>query len=1026
MPTRNYQPVTPSGDPTNILSLVSPDISLPQVNFTAQVAVAEPENQFETLQRILVAGAGAATAALKYNENKIRNELAISAAIERQQEKEEREEYKKERKDNRDKALEKERQDAVLNSYDARITSALLSDNYEEAERLGNEFVGLYPTDVNPYMSTKALDQQVRIKNAKRAYDNMQDREEDITSAGARGFALSEVLGKIESLEAEFANPETRKKVMGLFTGEEQTLPQDMVTFFMGGANPAKIELLTEKDRIDLTTAILSRTSTLRTNIINERNNARRYARIEKRGMAAGEIALTLLDTPQETIGKLDNLFAFFSDLEDDKQSGFITQTQQNNLEKGLVASIAANAGRKTPVTGALSVADLIQDGIDDGSIPQIRGNQVKDALLRRAEQELIGEINKIVMEAASNESYTDQTSLYESSPQTNPAIDMMKRYGIIEVMEDGTTRTRAGYEKLAARLETFSQEWQRQEASYLKTGGIVGNVATIDHNFMIDDTVKGIDNALSQDVTLTPSDRTLAMTNVAIQQFNGFLAYAGDPVNREKYVVALKRVADKETAQLVTEAGTDVVTITVEGGTKFTVPTEVAQDPVFRDMVAMVAEPDKLATKLMDYYSKEVQPQSADMTGSANRSVWLYGTKLLLDRVMTGSQKSIADNPSAARSYSRLELADVAQTKAIDLKKKYKRLDNIQRAVAENETMQLVAASESVPPDWIGYLDESYFFAGASTAQLEQGYDLIRGSRGVVIDMNGNAVNFASVGTVQSEIYMSENNPIMYDTLVLADGLAVGTNKDPREFLPEAHRIATQRAAELQAAKGVAAKSALELVPQPEINYLTGKPMRDSTTMTGMRQETLRDAFNKTFNYDIPRVPFEYAGISNDPYFTMDIEDYNRMNTVFQGFRAKGYGDDAAVRASVAMMQRMGYKVIKNEGTEGPRIGLVFDPYNVIPPQEVKDSRDFKEWLGTKVSQSLGRDVSLLPNSGNTIIYPTTGDLTRPDSTVPFVILFRNGERAEFITNGINRNEFEQWKAKQTELLRARGEAGQ
>ena len=1025
MPTRNYSPVTPSGDPTNILSLISPDISLPQVNFTPQTAVAQPENQFETLQRILVAGAGAATAAMKYKENTIRNEMAIAAAVERQQNKDEQAEYKQERKDNRDKALEKEKQDAVLNSYDARITSALLSDNFEEAERLGNEFAGLYPTDANPYMSTKALDQQVRIKSARRAYDNMQDREVAVTSAGARGYALSEVLGKIESLEAQFSNPETRNQVMGLFTGEEETLPQDMVTFFMGSANPAKTELLTDEDRVDLTTAVLSRTSTLRTNIINERNNARRYARIEKRGMAAGEIALTLLDTPQQTIPKIDTLFALFTDLEEDKQSGFITQTQQNNLEKSLVASISANAGIKTPVTGALSVADLIQDGIDDGSIPVIRGNQVREALLRRAEQELVGEMNKVIMEASSNDAYTDQTSLYESSPQVNPAIEMMKRYGVLEVMDDGTTRTRAGYEKLAARLESFSQEWQRQETSYQKTGGIVGNVATIDHNFMIDDTVKGIDNALSLDNTLTSMDRTLAMTNVAIQQFNGFLAYSGDPINREKYTVALKRVADKETEQLVAEAGTDVVTVTVAGGTKFTVPTVVAQDPVFQDMVSMVADPDKLARKLMDYYSKEVQPQDASMTGTGNRSVWLYGTKLLLDRVMTDSQKSIADNPSAARSYSRLELADVAQTKAIDLKKKYKKLDNIQRSVAENETMQLVAASESVPPDWIGYIDESYFFAGASTVQLEQGYDLVRGSRGVVVDMNGNAVNFASVGTVQSEIYMSENNPIMYDTLVLADGLAVGTNKDAREFLPEAHRIATQRAAELQAAKGVAAKSALELVPQPEINYLTGKPMRDSTTITGMRQETLRDAFNKTFNYNIPRVPFEYAGISNDPYFSMDIEDYNRMNTVFQGFRAKGYGDDAAVRASVAMMQRMGYKVIKNEGTDGPRIGLVFDPYNVIPPQELKDSIQFKEWLGTKVSQSLGREVSLLPNSGNTIIYPTTGDMTTPDSSAPFIVLFKNGERAEFITNGINRNEFEDWKLKQRELLRARSTPG-
>ena len=86
---RNYAPYTPSGDPSNPLSLLSPSVNIPQVNFTAQTAVAEPENQFETLQKILGLAAGAAKSVLDYKTNTIQNEMAVNNAIERAQAKEE-------------------------------------------------------------------------------------------------------------------------------------------------------------------------------------------------------------------------------------------------------------------------------------------------------------------------------------------------------------------------------------------------------------------------------------------------------------------------------------------------------------------------------------------------------------------------------------------------------------------------------------------------------------------------------------------------------------------------------------------------------------------------------------------------------------------------------------------------------------------------------------------------------------------------------------------------------------------------
>ena len=148
---RNYAPYTPSGDPSNPLSLLTPSVNIGQVNFTPQTAVAEPENQFETLQKILGLAAGAAKSVLDYKTNSIQNEMAINNAIVRSQEKQEAEaekaireqeraEYKSERAKTKQESLEKEAQDAVLNSYDARITAALLQDKYDESERLGAEF----------------------------------------------------------------------------------------------------------------------------------------------------------------------------------------------------------------------------------------------------------------------------------------------------------------------------------------------------------------------------------------------------------------------------------------------------------------------------------------------------------------------------------------------------------------------------------------------------------------------------------------------------------------------------------------------------------------------------------------------------------------------------------------------------------------------------------------------------------------------------------------------------------------------
>ena len=1029
MPTRNYNPVTPSGDPTNVLSLLTPSISVPQVNFTAQTAVAQPENQYETLQRILVSGTQAVTGAMKFQENKIRNELAVNAAIERAQAKQEEEIAKEERKEAKKKVLEREAQNDVLNTYDARITSALLQENFDEANTLADEFSGLYPIEDNPYMANKAADQRVRINTAQAAWEANKDREERTISAAARGFVISDILRKIEAMEANFANPETREEVMALFRGEYtvQTergeevrygdIPEDQlhirtVDYLLQTANPAKLELLTDEDRIELSTAILGRTSTFRTGIISERNNRRRYARIEQRGMAAAEISLTLMDNPADTMPKLDALFSFFDQLEDDKQAGFITSSQQRNLEGNLVASIATNAGIKNPVVGALTVMKLIEQGMATGDIPEGRGRQVMNALKSRAEREMDGVMRKMIMEAQSNDAYNDQTALYESSPNVNPALDLAQRYGIYETMPDGTTRITAGMEGIAKKLESLSDEWIRQQKSYEKTGGVAGNVLTIDNTYFIDQQVQEVEEAMSTNTDLNVFDRNLAMTNLAIQEWNGVLANASDLAGREQHLVPLKRIIDKELAAVETDQGEEnMFTLTVAGGRKFRIPREVAESPDFRNMVGEVDNPDEMARILMKYYNDQVADMDASSVGYGNRMVFLYGQRILLDRIMTESQKKIAENPTLASTYTQQELADVAQTNSSQFYKRYKKMDRYQRSSEENRIARIVAASNSVPTDWIKYLGESYFEEGASDAQLQEGFGLLVRSRGTVIDNNGNPVNFASIGTIASEIAMAQENPVMYDTIVIAEGLSIGTNRPPEDYLKEAHVLAVRRHAELKAATGNRAKTALDLVPQPEINYQTGLPMRSTGTRTGQQLESLRSAFQEVFNKDIPRVGFDYAGISNDPYFSMDTEDYNRMNAVFQGFRQKGYSDNEAVRASVATMKKMGYSVVVNEESGGPRVGLIFDPYAVNPPEDIKKTADYKEWLGNKISDSVGYKVNL--SDGKTrVAYLMTGDLMTPDSTVPFVVILPDLTRIEFTRNGngVNYREYQKY----------------
>jgi len=1031
---RNYSPFTASGDPTNPLSLLSQTIEIPQVNYTAQTAVAEPENQFETLQKILGLAAGAATSVMGYKENKIKNEMALNAAIERSQakqeaaieeaeRKEERAQYKAEREQNKLEAAEKEAQNNILNSFDARITSALLREDFAEAERLGTEFEGMYPVEKNPFMANKAQDQKLRIKTAKTAFDANADRETAQLSAATQGAVLSDSLGGLERLQGQFNGLDSRDKVMQMF----DAIPDDQLHVALNNyllSNPvvpsAKLNLLSDEDRVELNTTLLRSTDALRTSIIRERNNRRTYDRIQLRNQAAVTLATQVGANPRDTANTLTQLFAEYDNIQNDKDAGFINTTQQNNLERNLTIAIGNNAGKAAPVVGAITMARLIEGGVQAGDIPIARGQAVIKVLMKRAEMEMQSTISTMRDEARRQPNVNDQTALYEMSPSGNPAIELGDRLGVYEVGPDGERRVAPYMDGIAQQLDTLSKEWARQEAAFTKSKGVAGNVATIDNTFMVDADVRQIDAAIAnQDLGLTNEDRSIAMTNLAVREFNGSLAFRNDPVSAERHIIPLKRVVDKETKQIESETpNAPMVKVTVKGGRQFSVPDFVAQDPAFQDFVAAVGDPNALPQALMSYYADRLSQGGSQ----GDRAIWLYGMKVHLETTMTDSQMRTAENPTLARTYSQGELLDVATTASTNLFKRSDKMDVIQRDIEEEYVGRLVAASQSVPLDWVKHISKNYFAAGASEDSLKKGYKLILDSRGTVIDQNGVQVNYASVGTVASEIAMQQEDPVMYETLVIAEGLAIGTNKDPSEFLQQAHTIAVQRNAQLEATKGIM-KTQGELVPQPAINFQTGLPMRDSGTLYGKRLEGLRAAFKETFNKDIPRQPFDVSGIDNDPYFSLDVEDYNRMNAVFQGFKAKGYGDDVAIKAAVSTMKRMGYSVVTNEEQAGATVGLIFDPYAVNPPDDVKNTVGFKSWVEKKINegQTVKKSINLgdgRSRGGAVIKYLTTADLTTPDSKVPFVLIYPNGERFEYTgQNGISyRDYLEDMRAQELE----------
>lgn len=1024
---REYRQGTPAGDPTNPLSLVSSTVDIQQFTYTPQTAVAEPENQYAQLLKILELGGAAAQNVMDYKTQVIENNMAVTAAINRQQEsmireqerateQAERQAEKMEYK--REVAVRKE-QDGIVNFFDAQITSALLNDDYETAEALGNKFSGTYPVDQNPYMNQKAQDQLLRIRNAKRVYDSTEQQKKNQFSGAIRGAALYDIMKELETLEGTFANPETRQGVMDIVDGgiptsdggvspriPNEQLHTSITEYLMNKVPTAKDINLSEEDRVEIGVATLRMSQTLRNGIIQERNRRDTFRKIEMRYNNAVYLVSSMNDPTKDMPG----FFAEFDALSADEENGFLTKTQRENMERNLSATAIQGLGRESPISGALSYADMIEQAVLDGNIPANRGQSIVAGLRKRAATELQGKLGSIDAEAKRN-STSDTTYLYEAYPISDPTTDMGITLGVYRINEQGNVEVLPGREKLQEQLKRFSDRWVEQEAAYSKQRNVRGNIATVDGLVVLDNELRTINNAvMSGEIDV---DQSLQYSgNLVTQEMQGYMAYKSDPRNQEKYAVSLKRVSDA--AILAHNNRVDpskMVTLTLSGGQTVTVDPTIAQNEDFR-MFADLASTnnlDGLESELMRYRAE------GRTNNTERRMVWMHGVSMLMERRLTDTQRAMAANPFNARLYTKAEIDSITTVAAEDLYKRGSKMTAFQREVEEDKTARMVATTGNVPEDWLKYVSERYFAKGgkATPDQLRQGYLLLTKAKGTVVDGSGIAMNFAPFGNTQAEIRMQQLDPVMYETVVIAEGLALGTDRTVDEFLDEAYAIAVDRNARLEASKGPA-KYGDELIPPMNIDPQTGLPKSDARTLFGQRMESLRTAFSEVYGTDIPRTS-EY-GLANDPYFSMDVEDYNRMNAFYQSFKRKGYPTEIATKMAVRNMHQIGYRLIvpgNNQGTDtagSTSVMMVYDPYGNVPSADVMEQDDWKLYMNDVASIALRQPVNLGTPGGYKVFYGWNNDYSRPDSSIPTTLIDSQGNRME-IPQGVSYQDFLRWQ---------------
>lgn len=1029
---REYRQATPGGDPTNPLSLLSV-VDLPQVSFTPQTAVGEPENQYEQLQRILVAGGQAAKATFDYEGQKAENMMAINNAVARAQERVEREREKieiaQEKSAYKREVLEKKEQDGIINGFDARITAAIVAEDFDTAQAEADKFAATYPEKDNPYAHGKAQDQRLRVQSARRIAEERANTQADRTSAAIRGEAFFKIMDEIQVLEGKFQDPSGagRADVMSMFNGgrpnrdgqpepyvPNSQLHQKLGVYLMGRLPPEMYANLNQEDITQLQTQIISYTENLRTNVTNERARQETFKIIEERTNASIYLASSIKDPAD-----LPKLFQEFDMLEQDKQNKNLTQIQQDNLERNLVYHMGRSLGAESPVTGGLAWAKLIDAGVKDGSIPERSGNRIIAQLQKRSEAEAKMRINGIML-GAREKNPNESTYLYEEYPFVNPAIDIGLQLGVYERdPETQAIKTVEGAEKVGKLLDDMSAEWVRQEARFVKKSGVTSNIETID-------AISVVDNQTSMVISTHRQDKTILVEQgfqkVILPEVRGAFAYANDPRNGEKYAISLKRGSDKLIAEF--ESGQDrskFSTVTVRGGKNISVPPEVIGNEIFRTAYETVNAGD--SRDAMRYLLTQTTPDNMD--DHDNRVALMYAYSMVVDQNMTGGQREMAmsPNPKQSNLWTREELYDVTVNSSRDLYKGWSKMSALQRQTEEDRTARLVQVTKYFPDDFLKYTAEQYFVAGSSPQSIERGYDLMVAARGVAEDDLGRPVdNVSSFGSAEAELRMQEEHPLMYYTIVAAEGKAIrryhetGQPVDPREFLRESFANAQSVLARRES-KQSPERATMDMIPPVRMDPVQQKPMRDRGTLVGDRYEMVRTAIAKVYGEtNIPRT--NEFNIGQDPYLNLDPEDLNRMDVYFQEARIMGFSTDTAIEMSVRQMAQEGYKIItpgsygEFSGTSGSeRVMFISDPYNVVPPPDVMKSPEFKGYLSDIASKIKGARVNLGGKGGYLITFNFNNSYTDATSSIYASLTDPNGANRVEIATGINMEDYRLWQ---------------
>jgi len=1003
---RDYRQPTPGGDPSNPLSLMTTTMDIQQVSFTPQIAVAEPENQYVMLERILGLGAQAATNAYQYAAQANENEMALNAAI-----------YREKQRQIDDAEIDtKKYQDGIFKRFDAEITAALLADEYDKANAKATQMAELYPVDENPDGNLKAQDHLLRIKVAREVYEGKQLQIRKQESAASQGIALFDSMETLERLQGQFNNPETRSQVMNIFGPQAPTdsnpmglpgVPDDQLhvainDMLMAAIAREKLPPLTPEDKVELQRTLLRQSDALRTGIIAERNRQRTFERIEKRTNAAITIATSMNEPTQD----LDTLFTEFDQLEADKQAGLITPVQQTNLERNLVNIMSENLGKESPVSGALAMKQRIIDGVNEGRIPPSRGLRIVTMLERRALQELDNEIQTYEANLKVGVPPESQDNALGLAKNTDPGLEIGLNYGIFTRDKDGNIAVTPGNEKAAAKLAGLSQRWVNQREALAKNTGMEATIEYVQNASLLRQEYTGYVSAPDTAFTPEVGTRNNNIDALLMREINSAAAYAGQPQKQEPHILTSYYLITEE---LKRTTGVDLTPEQTQGYAEF------------RQLVDSnpAAAEEKFGKEIMGSFISKKPEERTD----AERKYVYMTFQALMDKKLNDNQKRVALNPNERiNDFSMDDYASMAQQSSTNLYKKKGKMSQMERQVEEEKTARLLAFSDTAPKDFYKYVGEEYFAQGSTVNELKAGYTLISQAKARMRDAQGNVINMATYGNVEAELAMYEGDRVMFDTISIAEAFSLGTNQPPEFFLAEAHQIAIRANAERDATKDRLAKGALEMIPPVAYDYAEGKPI--PMGLTEERQRELRKAFKATFNAEVPEIA------EGDQTISIDAEDYSRMNAIYTGFRARGYSPELAIRAATNKMKMFGYTlVVGTKDSRDERVQLIYDPLGNIPTPEQMNDENFKFYIDdvSKTNPNLqGMKITGAGKLNQVVFKYNAPDDILQYGRVPYTIIRPNGE-AFYSGNaqGISRRGFEEWKARTTETQKSRANSG-